>query len=121
MNGSMKLSVVGLAHTFDVPNLLFPILLEIKSIRSPGPVSPRDVECEGFDFLTYPRIAGTPSSPSNLNCDVDKKVDESIQIFLMKLSQIGPELLSVCYQKSCFRYRPILQGQNYLNKQLRNF
>ncbi len=58
-------------------------------------MSPRDVECEGFDFLTYPRIASTPSSPSNLNYDVDKKVDESIQNFLMKLSQIGPELLSV--------------------------
>ena len=66
------------------------------SIRSPGPVSPRDVECEGFDFLTYPRIASTPSSPSTLNYDVDKKVDDSIQQFLMKLSQIGPELLSVC-------------------------
>ncbi len=64
------------------------------SIRSPGPVSPRDVECEGFD-LTYPRIASTPSSPSTLDYDVDKKVDESIQSFLMTLSQIGPELLSV--------------------------
>lgn len=64
------------------------------SIRSPGPVSPRDVECEGFDFLTYPRIA-TSSSLSTLNYDVDKRVDQSIQNFLMKLSQIGPELLSV--------------------------
>jgi hypothetical protein len=71
------------------------MLLNNESIRSPGPVSPRDVECEGFDFLTYPRIASTSSSPSNLNYDVDKKVDESIQNFLMKLSQIGPELLSV--------------------------
>ena len=58
-------------------------------------MSPRDVECEGFDFVTYPRIASTPNSPSNINYDVDKKVDEAIQNFLMKLSQIGPELLSV--------------------------
>ena len=45
--------------------------------------------------MTYPRIASTPNSPSNINYDVDKKVDEAIQNFLMKLSQIGPELLSV--------------------------
>ena len=42
----------------------------------------------------YPRIA-TSSKLSTLNYDVDKKVDESIQNFLIKLSQIGPELLSV--------------------------
>jgi hypothetical protein len=66
------------------------------SIRSPGPVSPRDVECEGFE-ITYPRIAATSLAPSTLlEYDVDKKVDESIQSFLMTLSQIGPELLSVC-------------------------
>jgi Autophagy-related protein 101 len=67
------------------------------SIRSPGPVSPRDVECEGFD-LTYPRIASSSNSSvvtPALDYDVDKKVDESIQSFLMTLSQIGPELLSV--------------------------
>ena len=28
--------------------------------------------------------------------DVDKKVDDSIEYFLRKLSQIGPELMSVC-------------------------
>jgi hypothetical protein len=28
--------------------------------------------------------------------DVDKKVDDSIEFFLRKLSQIGPELMSVC-------------------------
>jgi hypothetical protein len=77
-----------------IPTDFFVILLHFGSIRSPGPVSPRDVECEGFD-LTYPRIASTPTSPSTLDYDVDKKVDESIQNFLMTLSQIGPELLSV--------------------------
>lgn len=82
--------------TGQVREALQAILYTILFIRSPGPVSPRDIECEGFDFLTYPRIAGIPSSPSNLNYDVDKRVNESIQIFSMKLSQIGPELLSVC-------------------------
>jgi len=85
------------------------ILLKNKSIRSPGPVSPRDIECEGFDFLTYPRIASTPSSHSNLNYDVDKKVDESIQNFLMKLSQIGPELLSGGLTLSFFERRKTQQ------------
>jgi hypothetical protein len=69
-----------------------------QSIRSPGPVSPQDAECEGFD-LTYPRIASSSNSMAipqpSLDYDVDKKVNESIQSFLMTLSQIGPELLSV--------------------------
>ena len=71
----------------------------ICSIRSPGPVTPRDVQCEGFD-LTYPRIASdkmsaTPSAHSSLAFDVDKKVDDAIGSFLLTLSQIGPELLCV--------------------------
>jgi hypothetical protein len=73
------------------------------SIRSPGSVAPRDVECEGFG-ITYPRIAsdnkssrpaGTASIPDPLENDVDKKVDDAIESFLRKLSQIGPELMSV--------------------------
>jgi len=74
------------------------------SIRSPGPVSPQDVHCEGFD-MTYTRIANDISSststmPTNNNNDhqhhhfLDKKVDESIENFLQSLTQIGPELLS---------------------------
>lgn len=59
--------------------------------------------------MTYPRIASTPSSPSNLNYDVDKKVDESIQNFLMKLSQIGPELLSGGLTLSFFERRKTQQ------------
>lgn len=59
--------------TGQVREALQAILYTILFIRSPGPVAPRDVECEGFDFVTYPRIASTPSSPSNLNYDVDKK------------------------------------------------
>jgi hypothetical protein len=73
-------------------------------------VTPRDVECEGFN-VTYTRIAsGSSLSNSNSNkaavgvvphhslleTDVDRKVDESIESFLRSLSQIGPELLSVC-------------------------
>jgi hypothetical protein len=84
------------SYIWNAPMSLLPsIYPHIFSIRSPGPVSPRDVECEGFD-LTYPRIASTPTSPTtSLDYDVDRKVDESIQSFLMTLSQIGPELLSV--------------------------
>jgi hypothetical protein len=76
-------------------------------------VTPRDVECEGFN-VTYTRIASGSSSNSSssfnkavavvgtttqhhslLETDVDRKVDESIESFLRSLSQIGPELLSV--------------------------
>jgi Autophagy-related protein 101 len=51
-------------------------------LRSPGPVTPRDVECEGLRNITYTTIAG-----------FDAKVDDSIESFLRSLSQIGPELL----------------------------
>jgi hypothetical protein len=73
------------------------------SIRSPGPVTPRDVECEGFN-LTYPRIANDKlnaisGAHSTLEYDVDKKVDASITTFLTTLSQIGPELLSVSVEQ----------------------
>ena len=77
------------------------------SIRSPGPVSPEDVECEGFD-ITYTRIAGDKSStasqqhhartavpPLENSNDIHVKVDHAIEGFLKNLSQIGPELLSV--------------------------
>ena len=79
------------------------------SIRSPGPVTPRDVECEGFN-LTYPRIANDklnamPGAHSTLEYDVDKKVDSSITTFLTTLSQIGPELLSVRVEHS-FQWKP---------------
>lgn len=78
------------------------------SIRSPGSVAPRDVECEGFD-ITYPRIASDKSIsrqtvggiPDSMENDVDKKVDDSIEFFLRKLSQIGPELMSVCDLLCC--------------------
>ena len=88
--------------------------IRIHSIRSPGPVAPEDVECEGFD-VTYTRIAGekqpppshhrTSSSssggnhnnnvPSSVENDIHQKVDAAIENFLKNLSQIGPELLSV--------------------------
>jgi hypothetical protein len=71
----------------------------LSSIRSPGSVAPRDVDCEGLD-LTYTRIATDKASslgnlPSMLENDVDKKVDSAIEAFLRSLSQIGPELMSV--------------------------
>jgi hypothetical protein len=84
-----------------------------RSIRSPGPVTPRDIECEGFD-LTYTRIASdhitrkqTPSSYSPMENDVDKKVDDAIESFLRSLSQIGPELLSVRRRKFEHHHRSI--------------
>jgi len=67
------------------------------SIRSPGPVTPRDVDCEDFS-ITYTRIdksSSAPQSSHSLENDVDQKVDDAIESFLRNLSQIGPELLSV--------------------------
>mmetsp|Transcript_109354 Transcript_109354/g.304207 ORF Transcript_109354/g.304207 Transcript_109354/m.304207 type:complete len:218 (+) Transcript_109354:67-720(+) len=89
------------------------ILYTILFIRSPGPVTPRDVECEGFN-LTYPRIANDklntlPGGHSALEYDVDKKVDSSITTFLTTLSQIGPELLSGGLTLSFFERRATRQ------------
>mmetsp|Transcript_9693 Transcript_9693/g.12627 ORF Transcript_9693/g.12627 Transcript_9693/m.12627 type:complete len:220 (-) Transcript_9693:66-725(-) len=99
--------------TGQVREALQCILHTILFIRSPGPVAPRDVECEGFD-LTYTRIASdkasslhqnSNSAPSALENDVDKKVDDAIESFLRSLSQIGPELLSGCLTLSFFERR----------------
>jgi Autophagy-related protein 101 len=83
-----------------------------KSLRSPGPVTPRDVDCEGF-ALAYTRIAGSSSSSKNNNSaistDVDQKVDDAIESFLRTLSQIGPELLSGCLTLSFFERRATRQ------------
>lgn len=38
------------------------VLHTILFVRSPGPVAPRDVACEGFPTIIYPRIAGTDNS-----------------------------------------------------------
>lgn len=96
-------------------NLLFLHLFKwfIRSIRSPGPVTPRDVECEGF-HLTYTRIAlcenHNRSTPvSSLENDVDQKVDDAIENFLRSLTQIGPELLSGCLTLSFFERRATRQ------------
>jgi hypothetical protein len=98
--------------TGQVREALQAILYTIVFIRSPGPVTPRDVECEGFS-LTYPRIASdksnTPSAHSALEYDVDKKVDDAISSFLMTLSQIGPELLSGGLTLSFFERRATRQ------------
>jgi len=80
-------------------------ILCIFSLRSPGPVTPRDVGCEGFS-LTYPRIA---ESSSALSAGVDQKVDDAIESFLRTLSQIGPELLSGCLTLSFFERRATRQ------------
>jgi autophagy-related protein 101 len=99
--------------TGQVREALQCILHTILFIRSPGSVAPRDVECEGFG-ITYPRIAsdnkssrpaGTASIPDPLENDVDKKVDDAIESFLRKLSQIGPELMSGSLTLSFFERR----------------
>jgi len=72
------------------------------SIRSPGPIAPRDVHCELFE-LTYSRIAADGSGKTNY---LDTKVDDSIDNFLRShLYQIGPELLSGCLTVSFFERR----------------
>lgn len=110
--------------TGQVREALQAILHTILFIRSPGPVAPQDVHCEGFD-MTYTRIAndssqsstaiapgsgGIPSVSSsvmseNNNYFLDKKVDDSIENFLKSLIQIGPELLSGCLTLSFFERR----------------
>eukprot|EP00978_Attheya_sp_CCMP212_P012964 scaffold32351_cov60-Attheya_sp.AAC.2 len=95
--------------TYQVREALQCILHTILFIRSPGPVAPRDVHCEGFD-LTYTRIASDSENKSNrLEFDVDKKVDDAIESFLRSLSQIGPELLSGCLTLSFFERRATRQ------------
>mmetsp|Transcript_21245 Transcript_21245/g.27432 ORF Transcript_21245/g.27432 Transcript_21245/m.27432 type:complete len:219 (+) Transcript_21245:113-769(+) len=96
--------------TGQVREALQCLLHTILFIRSPGQVSPRDVECEGLN-ITYTRIAGgddgssgrTPSA--SLESGIDKKVDDAIELFLRSLSQIGPELLSGCLTLSFFERR----------------
>uniref|UniRef100_A0A7S1ZEN7 Autophagy-related protein 101 n=1 Tax=Trieres chinensis TaxID=1514140 RepID=A0A7S1ZEN7_TRICV len=98
--------------TGQVREALQAILHTILFIRSPGPVAPRDIHCEGFD-LTYSRIANDDgnqvavvSGPAVVQeNDIDKKVDDSIEVFLRSLSQIGPELLSGCLTLSFFERR----------------
>lgn len=92
--------------TGQVREALQAILHTILFIRSPGPVAPMDVNCEGFNW-TYTRIANDAvRSPSNTkNHYLDKKVDDSIEDFLKNLTQIGPELLSGCLTLSFFERR----------------
>lgn len=120
--------------TGQVREALQCILHTILFIRSPGPVAPRDVNCEGFD-LTYTRIAtsddlsmgglptgaGTAAVKASSSSaggaaavhvhenDIDKKVDDAIEHFLRSLTQIGPELLSGCLTLSFFERRATRQ------------
>lgn len=109
--------------TGQVREALQAIIHTILFIRSPGPVVPKDVHCEGFD-LTYTRIANDEMSSSgrattSTNSAVtivetnknfmDKKVDDSIEIFLRSLTQIGPELLNGCLTLSFFERRATRQ------------
>ncbi|GAX24308.1 hypothetical protein FisN_4Lh422 [Fistulifera solaris] len=104
--------------TAQVRSALQCILHTILFLRSPGPVTPKDVECEDFN-LTYARIANNhQNQPPNkamgnivhsLENDIDQKVDDAIESFLRTLSQIGPELLSGCLTVSFFERRATRQ------------
>mmetsp|Transcript_21036 Transcript_21036/g.27942 ORF Transcript_21036/g.27942 Transcript_21036/m.27942 type:complete len:134 (+) Transcript_21036:181-582(+) len=107
--------------TGQVREALQAILHTILFIRSPGPVAPRDVHCEGFD-LTYTRIATNDGSSIrsdgggrsisrsiSIENDLDKKVDDAIEVFLRSLTQIGPELLSGCLTLGFFERRATRQ------------
>lgn len=80
------------------------LLHTILFLRSPGPVTPRDVQCEDFD-LTYTRISSEYSSFSENS--VDQMVDEALETFLRNLSQIGPELLSVSNTRKLSHMLPL--------------
>lgn len=90
-----------------VREALAAILHTILFIRSPGPVKPLSVHCEGFN-LTYTRIADDKATVgmNTLQHDyLDKMIDESIDKFLRSLVQIGPELLSGCLTLNFFERR----------------
>lgn len=69
-------------------------------------MAPHDVQCESFQ-TTYTRIATDDPLPlptqqynknkqhqsHHLKSDLDRKVDDSIEIFLRTLTPIGPELM----------------------------
>jgi hypothetical protein len=103
-------------HQLNLPPFLDHVLSNVffqASLRSPGPVTPRDVECEGF-HLIYTRIAGSynqhqHSYSTALQTNVDQKVDDAIESFLRTLSQIGPELLSGGLTLSFFERRATRQ------------
>lgn len=115
MRGSPYYSVMN-SKEYHLPELelatgqareaLQAILHTILFIRSPGPVAPKDVHCEGFN-LTYTRIANDAlrNQSKKKNHYLDKKVDDSIEEFLKGLVQIGPELLSGCLTLSFFERR----------------
>lgn len=100
--------------TGQVRDALKALLHTILFIRSPGPISCIDCDCESFK-LSYSRIAsdkfrnqsdskkklGNPEKKDYL----DKKVDGSIEEFLQRLTTIGPELLSGSLTLSFFERR----------------
>jgi autophagy-related protein 101 len=98
--------------TGQVRDALQCLLHTVLFIRSPGPVTPCDVQCEDFG-ITYSKISSDRESKSSLASpssfsienDVDRKVDDAIESFLRSLSQIGPELLSGCLTLSFFERR----------------
>lgn len=109
--------------TGQVREALQAILHTILFIRSPISVTPTDVHCEGFN-MSYTRIANTAPQqhhpqhsqfhhrhhqpqppPQQQRHFLDEKVNDSIESFLTKLTQIGPELLSGCLTLSFFERR----------------
>jgi hypothetical protein len=127
---AMKVKNVIIYILLSLTRSMYFCTLLLYSIRSPGPVAPQDVHCEGFD-MTYTRIASDttqylsssmgPGGTMGISASVmmsesmhrqtssnnflDKKVDDSIQKFLESLVQIGPELLSGSLTLSFFERR----------------
>ena len=122
--------------TGQVREALQAVLHTILFIRSPGPVAPRDLHCEGFD-LTYTRIetpdgqrswsqqaagaggGGGAQQALTLESDLDRRVDDAIENFLRSLTQIGPELLSGCLTLSFFERRASKQLFGLMNHEER--
>lgn len=128
--------------TGQVREALQCVLHTILFIRSPGPVAPRDVHCEGFD-LTFTRIEtggngqrswsqqgaggggggggglGGAQQQISLESDLDRRVDDAIENFLRTLTQIGPELLSGCLTLSFFERRASKQLFGLMNHEER--
>eukprot|EP00814_Leptocylindrus_danicus_P011348 CAMPEP_0116017702 /NCGR_PEP_ID=MMETSP0321-20121206/8207_1 /TAXON_ID=163516 /ORGANISM="Leptocylindrus danicus var. danicus, Strain B650" /LENGTH=228 /DNA_ID=CAMNT_0003487949 /DNA_START=76 /DNA_END=762 /DNA_ORIENTATION=+ len=111
-------------HCLPVREALQSILHTILFLRAPGPVTPEDVHCEGFDF-TYARIAhhdsatsanaimnaGTNAAPMQpMTGSPDEKVDAAIEKLLQTLTPIGPELLSGCLTLSFYEKARRRQG-----------
>lgn len=83
--------------THQVREALQCLLHTIIFLRAPGPVTPHDAHCEGFN-LTYVRTTPTGSTE-------ERRTNEGVETFMRSLSQVGPELLQGRLTLSFFERR----------------